>query len=64
MLKAKDIHKHYGQLWVLKGVDLELKSGEIAGQDSAVARKVLVIHKVHTGAAQKPAGGNLKFAGA
>jgi lipoprotein-releasing system ATP-binding protein len=29
MLEAKDIHKHYGQLWVLKGVDLQLKKGEI-----------------------------------
>lgn len=29
MLQAKDIHKHYGQLWVLKGVDLSLKQGEI-----------------------------------
>lgn len=29
MLQAKDIHKHYGQLWVLKGVDLELNKGEI-----------------------------------
>jgi lipoprotein-releasing system ATP-binding protein len=29
MLVAKDIHKHYGQLWVLKGVELELKKGEI-----------------------------------
>lgn len=29
MLKAKNIHKHYGQVWVLKGVDLELNKGEI-----------------------------------
>lgn len=29
MLNAKNIHKHYGQLWVLKGVDLELNKGEI-----------------------------------
>lgn len=29
MLQAKDIHKHYGQLWVLKGVDLSLQQGEI-----------------------------------
>ena len=29
MLQAKDIHKHYGQLEVLKGVDLELNKGEI-----------------------------------
>ncbi|HMH34572.1 MAG TPA: ABC transporter ATP-binding protein [Puia sp.] len=29
MLKAKDIHKHYGDLWVLKGVDIEIGTGEI-----------------------------------
>ena len=30
MLKATNIHKNYGQLWVLKGVDLTIKEGEIA----------------------------------
>jgi lipoprotein-releasing system ATP-binding protein len=30
MLTATNIHKYYGQLWVLKGVDLEIKQGEIA----------------------------------
>ncbi|MBC7828178.1 MAG: ABC transporter ATP-binding protein [Chitinophagaceae bacterium] len=30
MLKARDIHKYYGQLWVLKGVDIDIKPGEIA----------------------------------
>ncbi len=29
MLTAKDIQKYYGELWVLKGVDLEVKKGEI-----------------------------------
>jgi lipoprotein-releasing system ATP-binding protein len=29
MLQAKDIHKNYGQLEVLKGVDLQLEKGEI-----------------------------------
>jgi len=29
MLTAKNIHKYYGSLWVLKGVDLEIKKGEI-----------------------------------
>jgi lipoprotein-releasing system ATP-binding protein len=29
MLTATDIHKYYGELWVLKGVDLEIKKGEI-----------------------------------
>jgi lipoprotein-releasing system ATP-binding protein len=30
MLKATNIQKYYGDLWVLKGVDLEIKQGEIA----------------------------------
>lgn len=29
MLTATDIHKYYGQLWVLKGVNLTVKQGEI-----------------------------------
>jgi lipoprotein-releasing system ATP-binding protein len=29
MLTAKNIQKYYGSLWVLKGVDLEIKKGEI-----------------------------------
>jgi lipoprotein-releasing system ATP-binding protein len=29
MLTATNIHKYYGQLWVLKGVDLAIKQGEI-----------------------------------
>ena len=29
MLKAQNIHKSYGQLQILKGVDLEVKQGEI-----------------------------------
>ncbi len=29
MIKAKDIHKYYDQLHVLKGVDLHIKKGEI-----------------------------------
>jgi len=30
MLTATNIQKYYGQLWVLKGVDLQIKQGEIA----------------------------------
>jgi len=30
MLTATDIHKYYDQLWVLKGVDLTIRQGEIA----------------------------------
>src|SRR4030095_1307263 len=29
MLIAKNIHKYYGPLWVLKGVDLNIQKGEI-----------------------------------
>ncbi|AXG71606.1 lipoprotein-releasing system ATP-binding protein LolD [Kordia sp. SMS9] len=29
MITAKNIHKHYGNLEVLKGIDLEIKKGEI-----------------------------------
>jgi lipoprotein-releasing system ATP-binding protein len=29
MLQAKEIHKYYGDLWVLKGVNLQLGKGEI-----------------------------------
>lgn len=29
MLTAKNIHKYYGSLWVLKGVDLHIRKGEI-----------------------------------
>jgi lipoprotein-releasing system ATP-binding protein len=29
MLQAKDIHKYYGNLWVLQGVDLNITKGEI-----------------------------------
>jgi lipoprotein-releasing system ATP-binding protein len=30
ILQARDINKYYDQLWVLKGVDVEIKQGEIA----------------------------------
>jgi len=30
MLTASNIQKYYGHLWVLKGVDIEIKQGEIA----------------------------------
>jgi lipoprotein-releasing system ATP-binding protein len=29
MVQARDIHKYYGKLWVLKGVDLVINKGEI-----------------------------------
>lgn len=29
MIKAKNIHKHFGSLHVLKGVDIEVKKGEV-----------------------------------
>jgi lipoprotein-releasing system ATP-binding protein len=30
ILQARDIHKYYGNLWVLKGVDIAIEQGEIA----------------------------------
>src|SRR3954469_16375840 len=29
MVRIKDVHKHFGALEVLKGIDLEVKSGEV-----------------------------------
>ena len=29
MIRAKGIHKSYGDLHILKGVDLEIKKGEV-----------------------------------
>ena len=29
MLQARDIHKYYGDLWVLRGVDISIEKGEI-----------------------------------
>ena len=29
MIQAKDIHKYYDQLHVLKGVDLHIKKGDV-----------------------------------
>ena len=41
MIKAKDIHLYYGDLKVLKGVNLHIKKGEIIsiiGASGAVGR--------------------------
>ena len=49
MLKAVNIHKRYGQLHVLKGVDIEVTSGEIVSiVGSSGAGKSTLLHILGT----------------
>lgn len=49
MLAAKGIHKHYGKLHVLKGVDLEINKGEIVSiVGSSGAGKSTLLHILGT----------------
>ncbi len=49
MLRAEDIHKRYGQLHVLKGVDVEINKGEIVSiVGSSGAGKSTLLHILGT----------------
>jgi lipoprotein-releasing system ATP-binding protein len=62
MLKARSIHKSYGQLDILKGVDLDVKKGEIVtivGASGAGKSTLLNI----LGTLDRPDSGQLSIAG-
>ncbi len=62
MLKAKNIFKRYGNLEVLKGVDLEVKEGELLSiVGSSGAGKSTLLHIL--GTLDKPDAGTLEIAG-
>ncbi|MEN2284406.1 ABC transporter ATP-binding protein [Algoriphagus sp. SE2] len=62
MLKASGIHKHYGNLHVLKGVDLEISSSEIVSiVGSSGAGKSTLLHIL--GTLDKPEEGLLTMNG-
>lgn len=62
MLKASGIHKHYGNLHVLKGVDLEISSSEIVSiVGSSGAGKSTLLHIL--GTLDKPEDGLLTMNG-
>ena len=49
MLQAKNIHKYYGQLHVLKGVDISISTGEIVSiAGSSGAGKSTLLHILGT----------------
>lgn len=62
MLKASNIHKSYGKLLILKGIDLEIKTGEVVSVTGASgAGKSTLLHII--GTLDKPGSGNVEING-
>jgi len=60
VIKTKDIHKSYGSLEVLKGIDLEIKKGEVISIVGASgAGKSTLLHLI--GTLDRPSSGNIYF---
>ncbi len=60
MIKAKNIHKSFGQLHVLKGVDIEIEKGEVVSiVGKSGAGKSTLLHIL--GTLDKPDSGELYF---